>query len=221
MKFIYLIYILLLSGCATLQNRAGLPQSNNKADDRANGLLVNNDQFQNKMANFKQPEKNINFYVQKIMHGLIDNIQYVNSQTPLAVTSFVNLDSQYEKSSLLGNQMAESFIHEVHNFGIPVIDFKTTDEIEITSEGDFSLSRNFSKLKSNNSIEYILTGTLVKQVSGYLVNARIIGIKSKVVVASSQGFIPHAVINLMLPSKAPEKNRDSLTIDGIPITLNR
>jgi hypothetical protein len=65
---------------------------------------------------------NINHYARGLMQDLVANLQYVNSSTPLAVVSFVMLDSDYNQSSLLGNQMAESLIHEIHKFGIPVID---------------------------------------------------------------------------------------------------
>jgi len=152
--------------------------------------------------------KNINHYVRGIMHGLVDNIQYVNSQTPIGVTSFVFLDGDYDKAPLLGNQLSESFMHEVHKFGIPVIDFKTTDYIRVAPSGDYIFSRDFLELKGNLPIKYILGGTLVRHESGYIINARIVGVKSKAIVASSQGFIPSHAVNAILSSSLE---------DGIPL----
>lgn len=144
--------------------------------------------------------KNINHFVRGIMHSLVDNIHYINDKTPIGVASFVFLDSQYNQSNLLGNQIAESFMHEVHQFGIPVIDYKTTDYIRVTKTGDYIFSRDFLELKDELPIKYVLAGTLVKHQSGILINARIIGLTSKAIVASAQGYIPNSVAEALMPS---------------------
>jgi TolB-like protein len=144
--------------------------------------------------------KNINHFVRGIMHNLVDNIHYINDKTPIGVASFVFLDGSYKDTNLLGNQIAESFMHEVHQFGIPVIDYKTTDYIRVTQAGDFVFSRDFLELKDELPIKYVLAGTLVKHQAGFIVNARIIGLTSKAIVASAQGFIPNAVADAIMPS---------------------
>lgn len=136
---------------------------------------------------------NINHYVRGMMQDLVSNLQYVNAETPMAVTSFVFLDSNFEQADILGNQIAESFIHEIHRFGIPVIDFKTTDYVRVTASGDFVLSRDFLELPSKLPVEYVLLGTMTKHQGGVLVNARIVGISSKAVVGSAQGFLPASI----------------------------
>lgn len=145
--------------------------------------------------------KNINHFVRGIMHSLVDNIHYINDKTPIGVASFIFLDGSFDKSNLLGDQIAESFMHEVHQFGIPVIDYKTTDYIRVTTDGDFIFSRDFLELKDELPIKYVLAGTLVKHNAGYIVNARIIGLTSKAIVASAQGFIPNAVADALMPSQ--------------------
>jgi TolB-like protein len=142
------------------------------------------------MNNIDPKNYNINHYVRGMMQDLVSNLQYVNAETPMAVTSFVFLDSNFEEADILGNQIAESFIHEIHRFGIPVIDFKTTDYVRVTPTGDFVLSRDFLELPSNLPVQYVLLGTLTKHQNGVLVNARIVGITSKAVVGSAQGFLP-------------------------------
>lgn len=147
---------------------------------------------------------NINFYARGLMQDLIANLQYVNTSTPVAVTSFVMLDSDYNESNLLGNQLAESLIHEVHKFGIPVIDFKTTGFIRITEQGDFAFSKDYEDFSGDLPARYIISGTLSKHKDGYIVNARIVGLESKAVVASAQSFIPKEIANALLTSS--EKN---------------
>jgi len=143
----------------------------------------------------------INFYMRGLMQDLVSNLQYVNNTTPIAVTSFAFLDSNLEQTSLLGNQIAESLIHEIHKVGIPVLDFKVTNSLRITQQGDFISSRDFNDLSGDIPIRYIVTGNLVKHQGGYLVNARVVGLSSKAVVASAQGFIPAGVAKALLSSK--------------------
>lgn len=141
---------------------------------------------------------NINQYAQGLMQDLVANLQYVNSTTPLAVVSFVMLDSDYNHSNLLGNLLAESLVHEIHKFGIPVIDYKTTGFIRITEKGDFAFSKDYEELGDTLAARYILGGTMVNHRDGYLVNARIVGLQSKAVVATAQSFIPNDIANSLL-----------------------
>jgi hypothetical protein len=108
------------------------------------------------------------------------------------------LDSDYNQSNLLGNQMAESLIHEIHKFGIPVIDYKTTGFIRITEQGDFAFSKDYEDLGDSFTAKYIVGGTMLKHKEGYLINARIVGLESKAVVASAQSFIPNNISDALL-----------------------
>lgn len=155
--------------------------------------------------------KNINFYMRGLMQDLVSNLEYVNSRTPVAVTSFVNLDGDFEHASLLGNQIAESLMHEIHKVGIPVLDYKVTDYLRVTEQGDFIMSRNFNELSENIPIRYVFTGNLVKHQGGYLVNARVVGIKSKAVVASAQSFIPASVAKAIL-NTTPDNNEQRIPL---------
>ncbi len=147
-----------------------------------------------------QLTKNIGSYAQNMAQNLVSNMEYLTDKTAIGITSFVMLDSDLQKTNLLGMQLAESFVHEMHKFRIPVIDYKATDYIRVTEDGDFFLSRDFLELKNKAAIDYILTGTMVKHRGGYLVNARIVGMKTKAVVATAQSLIPFYVADALLPS---------------------
>jgi TolB-like protein len=152
-------------------------------------------------------EHDINYYVRGMMQDLVANLQYVNSTTPVAVVSFVMLDSNYNDSNLLGIQIAESLIHEVHKFGIPVIDFKTTGYIRVTEQGDFAFSRDYEDFSGEMPARYIVGGTMLKHTDGYLINARIVGMQSQAVVASAQSFIPNSVSDpILMMSAAPKSS---------------
>lgn len=179
--------------------------ANNKSSQQEGNFRFNNtlnakekkvDAFEGQILS-----NDINFYMRGLMQDLVGNLQYVNNTTPLAVTSFAFLDSDLQQTNLLGNQIAESLIHEIHKVGIPVLDFKITDSLRITQQGDFISSRDFNDLTSDIPIRYIVTGNLVKHQGGYLVNARVVGISSKAVVASAQSFIPAHVAKALLSSE--------------------
>lgn len=155
----------------------------------------------NSFKQSRSSSRDLNYYVRAMMQDIVGNLQYVNSKTPMAVTSFVFLDGSYEQADIVGKQLSESFIHEVHKFGIPIVDFKATDYIRVTQNGDFILSKDFLDLDGDLPVKYVLTGTMVKQPTGYLVNARVIGIKTKAVVATAQGKLPNSVINSLMSTE--------------------
>ena len=65
--------------------------------------------------------KHVGDYVKALTQDLIANMEYVTNKTPVGVTHFALLDSDLQQTNLLGQQMAESFVHELHKFHIPVI----------------------------------------------------------------------------------------------------
>ena len=173
------------------QREVAAPHSNDSVF-QTNQAVLNNSSF-----TAAPTRKNINHYVRGIMQDLVENLQYVNDKTPIAVSSFVYLDADYNSTTLLGNQFAESFIHELHTFGVPVVDFKTTDYMRVTPSGDYVFSRDYLELNQDQNFNYVLAGTLVNHQSGVLVNARIVGLASKAVVGSAQGFIPQSVVDAL------------------------
>ncbi|MBU3023310.1 FlgO family outer membrane protein [Aestuariibacter sp. A3R04] len=159
--------------------------------------------------------KHVGDYVKNMAQDLISNMEYVTNKTPVAVTNFAMLDSDLQETNLLGHQMAESFIHELHKYRIPVVDYKATDYIRVTEKGDFLLSRDYLDLNSSLPIEYVLTGTMAKHQGGVLVNARILGIESRAVVASAQLLIPFYVVDALIPS---DSNGKGGMRDGVKLT---
>ncbi|GAB1620129.1 hypothetical protein F9L16_06730 [Agarivorans sp. B2Z047] len=151
-------------------------------------------------------------YVNLMSQRLVSSSHYVNADTPIGVASFVPLDN-LRTTDLFGMQLAESFVYEMQQSGFSVIDYKTTGFIRITPEGDFVYSRNVKELSKRLPIEYLLVGTFSKSNKGILVNARIVGAQSKVVVASAQELIPNEVYQSKVP--APVKR------DGVMIIESR
>ncbi|MDT0593955.1 FlgO family outer membrane protein [Glaciecola petra] len=158
--------------------------------------------------------KHVGDYVRNMAQDLVANMEYVTERTPVAVTHFSLIDSDLKETNLLGQQMAESFVHEFHKFRMPVVEFKATQFIRVTETGDFVLSRDFLDLKNDTPIQYVLTGTMTKHQGGFLINARMLGMQSNVIVASAQSFIPFYIVDALLPSGSSRQNE---IVDGVRI----
>ena len=213
-----------LSGCTITVDMAG--SGDGEPDNSFNtenvpvidrfGAITQEPFYQNDRAIYQGSalNKHIGDYVQNMAQDLISNMEYVSDETPIGVTHFALTDSDLNQTNLLGYQIAESFIHELHKFRIPVLDYKATDYIRVTETGDFLLSRDFLELKHKVPMQYILTGTMTKHQGGFFVNARILGLETKAVVATSQMLVPFYVVDAILPTQGE-------SMDGISLSQGR
>ena len=48
----------------------------------------------------------------------------------------------------------------------------------MTQQGDFALSRDWKDLAQEQDVQYVLTGTMLRQEGGVLVNARVVGMQT-------------------------------------------
>ena len=165
------------------------------------------------------PRHAINDVVKGLAYQMLTSSSFVNTKTPVAVASFVNL-KDLESTNWLGNQLAESFVHELQRHGLVVIDFKTTGHIRGTAEGDYVFSRDWQELPERQIIDYVVSGTMVEQENGILVNARMIGIQSKVIVATAQSFIPTWVLGDEMHHNEKVRMRDGMIIRDNAMLLN-
>jgi len=179
---------------------------------------TNNDDFyqsthveKGEIDSFELPRHAINDVVKGLAYQMLASSSFVNAKTPVAVASFVDLKN-LESTNWLGNQLAESFVHELQRHGLVVIDYKTTGHIRVTKTGDFVFSRDWQELPERQIIDYVVSGTMVEQKDGILVNARMIGIQSKVVVATAQSFIPSWVLGDDMSHSEKVKMKDGMII---------
>ena len=137
-------------------------------------------------------------YVEQMALDLVDTLEYdaeADTQVNIAVSTLVNLDSSLNKSNQLGNQISETLIHQLQKFGYSVVDFKTTNTIDVNRRGDFVFSRNIKKLSEEHMASHVLAGTLIYRQNGVVINIRVINVNTKQIVASSRELIPHYVLS--------------------------
>ncbi|AEH32549.1 hypothetical protein DEB41_04505 [Vibrio anguillarum] len=163
----------------------------------------------------ESPRHTLDFFVESMTEDLMVSNTSVSARTPIAVTSFVDLQSM-DATNWLGNSVSEGFIHQFQRRGFKVVDFKTTGSIQVTQQGDFAFSRDWKDLAQEQEIQYILTGTMLRQEGGVLVNARVVGMQSRVVVATAQGFLPADRIGRDLDTLNSIRTQDGVLIRSDP-----
>jgi TolB-like protein len=117
------------------------------------------------------------------------NVDRKTLSNTFIVTTFTNLDRLSETTSF-GRLIAENVIHELQVRRWQVFEVRLTKDLLINDTGEFSLSRDISKLKEMYKIGGIVTGTYSVADGNIVVNARVVDINSGIVISSAQTYIP-------------------------------
>jgi TolB-like protein len=141
-------------------------------------------------------------YTEQMATDLQNTIRGMQVDQPIVVASFVHLDSSLDSSlqstNALGIQLAESFINELQQIGLPVIDYKLMGVLDINEKGTFAFSRDTGQFYNKVNISYVLTGTMLKNNKGIIVNARLINFATNKVIASTSKFLPNVIVKDLL-----------------------
>ncbi|MCV5928105.1 FlgO family outer membrane protein, partial [Escherichia coli] len=76
----------------------------------------------------------MDFFIESMTEDLMVSNVAVSARTPIAITSFVDLQNM-DATNWLGNSVSEGFIHQFQRRGFKVVDFKTTGSIQVTQQG--------------------------------------------------------------------------------------
>ncbi|RUO26470.1 hypothetical protein CWE09_07115 [Aliidiomarina minuta] len=133
-------------------------------------------------------------YSRLIAQQLMNSARGISNGQRVAITSPVWLDGDYQQSPLIGRQLQEEIGAEMHRLSLQVVEFKLTDAIRVTPQGDFALSKNYLELRELQQADYILAGTLVENGSGVTFNARLIDFHTQVIRATAQVTLPQHLI---------------------------
>ncbi|MGL5337029.1 MAG: FlgO family outer membrane protein [Enterovibrio sp.] len=135
------------------------------------------------------PRHTLDFFLDGLADNLIKSQKGLAPNSSLVIASFVDIEN-VERTNWLGNSLTEGMMYQMQSRGFSVIDFKSTGVIRVTKTGDFTLSRDWKELPAEHISDHVLTGTMLRQTGGVLINVRVISLASRVVVASAQGFLP-------------------------------
>lgn len=138
--------------------------------------------------------KLLNDYASQLAMELMDNANQLKRQELIGVASFVRLNKNLQEPTILGNQMAEYLMTELQDFGLAVVDFKLANALTVTPYGDIAMSRKGRELANTVAMDHIVTGTITEHPRGVNLNARMISVENKRIVASASLFIPAFVV---------------------------
>ncbi|MGL4455567.1 MAG: FlgO family outer membrane protein, partial [Plesiomonas sp.] len=159
------------------------------------------------------PRHSLDYFVDAMARQLVASNKNLVGGGSVAVASFVDLQ-QMDQTNWLGNLMADSFIYQLQQRGLTVLDYKTTGQIRVTPQGDFALSRNWRDLQKAYQVDNVLTGTMLRQGSGVQINARIIRFSDRVVIATAQGFLPADRLGRSIGNSNKVQIRDGMIVRG-------
>jgi len=138
--------------------------------------------------------KRLAHYVEQLAMQLVITEHQEQLQGDIAIATFVNFDGSLRQASPLGNQIAELFFHEMQQFGFELVDLKNNEFIDSTQRGDFGFSRDNKRIAADGHFDHVLSGTLIYERRGVVVNTRITNVENNRVMASASAFIPQFVI---------------------------
>ena len=105
------------------------------------------------------------------------------------VTAFADLNRLNETSSL-GRLVSEDLIHELQVRHWNIFDVRLTKDVIINEAGEFSLSRDISKIRDTYKVGGIVAGTYSVNRNHIIVNARVIDIETGIVSSAGQIHLP-------------------------------
>ena len=138
---------------------------------------------------------NVEYHTYLLANELFADVR-PSRQYRYAVVGFVPVDTmKYDPNHqqplmLLGHQLEQGMITEASKRGFSTKEFKLSNDIIVSEQSDQILTRDIERLSAIEVVDFYITGTLVYQESGAVVNARIVNARSKDVVAAATRFFP-------------------------------
>lgn len=147
----------------------------------------------------KLSERSLHNYSMALTNTMIANMQPLSLRARIAVGSFLpaeQLEHGYanEQQHVFALQMQESLQTLFVQLGAQVVEIRTLDEVTLADNQERMLSRNVEKLQAVHQLDYFLTGTFNPVQSGYLINAKLIAVGDKRVVAAATELVPHTAL---------------------------
>lgn len=131
----------------------------------------------------------------------------------LAIATLVDVHS-YNYPNELGRILSEDLIHEMHRRGENVLEYHVTGYVEVTKDGDLVLSRKAEELAKFAPVSRFLIGSIAKSNGGYVVNTRIVSLKTHLVESTGVGFVPDSLVPPKAKPKVVIKNPQQSNVRG-------
>ena len=159
----------------------------------------------------------INSAITEIANQLLVNIpSTTKKQHKFVITSFVHLEN-FTQTSRLGRILSESLINELHTRKFKIIDFRSQESISVNSMGEFSLTRDITRLKDEMPEALVVVGTYsILEDNKIILNVRIMNnFTSDVISTAKVVYKYHDCKQFDLCKK--EDKKETPIVNDIPI----
>lgn len=144
----------------------------------------------------------LGFYTERLARQLfaqLDDSPLWLTRPQIAVSSFLpatalHLRDANTEQRDFANQLSESMLAHSRQFGYAVYEYRLSNEVMLAEDYEQALSRQLSDINSKGEANTLLTGTYTLQQDAVIVNARLIHIPSKQVLAAVTDYIPANVL---------------------------
>jgi TolB-like protein len=138
------------------------------------------------------------YYTERIADRLFQDLGPIPDGT-IAVVSFTELKSlapdPYNLSmNLLGLQLQESMLTVASQRGYKVKELRLASQVKVYSDHERILSRDITELATQQSVRYVIAGTLNQAENYTTVNARLVDIQSNTIIAAASDLVPANVL---------------------------
>jgi TolB-like protein len=134
-------------------------------------------------------------HVENLARQLLSTSQMIDTTNTVAVgTILPTMQPSGEplpSHLALGLQIQESLMTFATQAGLKVIEYKTMQNIKISTQVDKMLSRQVNELNPMISADYFLTGTYTLLENDTMVNIRLIQIPENIVLAAATDYVPN------------------------------
>lgn len=210
MKIVLLALIVLLAGCNSQSIKS--PFNNQMSAQEARAIVEKAIEIDS-LAEFAKPSPtaitpvNPNHFdpvseaVAQMADQMIQGLRHNRvKRLPVAVLPFKSLRRSVH-DNLFGARISESFIFPMTQRGYNMVDYRAVS-LATTQKSEVSKGR-LPTLQQQYKIYYILTGTYARHGDGIVINARILDVVTRQVVASGQSHIADKRLESMLPGYDP------------------
>lgn len=133
-------------------------------------------------------------YSERLAAELMKRLNVDDLDSPLVITAFVEYDATLQKTNSLGRILSEHLVNEMNQLNVPVIDLHLMHGFMVNEEGEFVFSRNPDDYYHEGALKYVLSGVLIENERGVIVNARIMNFENQRVLSSASVLIPPYVL---------------------------
>ncbi|OUS24898.1 hypothetical protein A9R01_15720 ['Osedax' symbiont bacterium Rs2_46_30_T18] len=210
MKSISIILVLLLSGCAAQGTNSVF--SREMSTEKAREIVQKAIEIDS-LAEFAKPAETA---ITPISPNYLDPVSEAVAQMaeqmvlglrqnrvkrlPVAVLPFKSLQRSVD-DDLFGARISESFVFPMQQRGYNMVDYRAVSLV--TTEKSAVTKGTLPNLQQQYKIYYILTGTYAKHGDGIVLNARVLDVITRQVVASGQSHIAYSRLESFLPGYDP------------------